>query len=180
MQRLQDTGLQADLKKCKFGVKYTKYLDFIIITDSIEVDPEKVSAVVNWTAPTTVKGVQSFLGFCNFYRRFIKDYRQIAKLLIQLTKTNVPFVFNKLCWEAFKELKLQLTSVPVLHHYSPEYKSMIKTDASDSMIAGILLQLHPDKEWHLVAYFLKTIAPAKYNYKIHNKEILAIVRSLAK
>ena len=57
LQRLRDAGLQADLKKCEFGVKRTKYLGFIITTDSIEVDPEKVSIVVNWTASTTVKGV---------------------------------------------------------------------------------------------------------------------------
>jgi Reverse transcriptase (RNA-dependent DNA polymerase)/RNase H-like domain found in reverse transcriptase/Retroviral aspartyl protease len=179
LQRLRDAGLQADLKKCEFGVKRTKYLGFIITTDGIEVDPEKVSAVVNWTAPTTVKGVQSFLGFCNFYRRFIQDYGRIAKPLIQLTKTDVPFVFDKLCWEAFEELKLRLTSAPVLHHYSPEYESMIETDASDGVIAGVLSQLHPDKEWYPVAYFSKTMAPAECNYEIHDKEMLAIVRSLA-
>ena len=88
-------------------------------------------------------------------------------------------MFNKLYQKAFKELKLWLTSAPVLHHYNPEYKSMIKTDTSDRVMAGILFQLHPNKEWHPVAYFLKTIVPAEYNYKIHNKEMLTIVRLLA-
>jgi hypothetical protein len=67
LRRLQDAGLQVDLKKCEFGVKRTKYLGFIITTDGIEVDPDKVAAVVNWKAPQNVRGIQSFLGFCNFY-----------------------------------------------------------------------------------------------------------------
>ena len=56
---------------------------------------------------------------------------------------------------------------------------MIETDTSDSVIAGVLSQLHPDKEWYPIAYFSKTIVPAEYNYEIHDKEMLAIVRSLA-
>ena len=94
LQRLQDADLQADIKKCKFSVKRTKYLGFIISTDGIEVNPEKISAVESWQSPKTVKGIQSFLGFCNFYRRFIHDYGKIVKPLVNLTKMNVPFSFN--------------------------------------------------------------------------------------
>jgi hypothetical protein len=71
LQRLRDAGLQTDIKKCEFGVTRTKYLGFIIPTDGIEVVPNKVSIVKNWGIPTTVRGIQSFLGSCNFYRRFI-------------------------------------------------------------------------------------------------------------
>jgi predicted oxidoreductase len=67
LQRLRDAGLQADIRKCEFGVTCTKYLGFIISTDSIEVDPEKTDVIRHWEEPRTVKGVQSFLGFCNFY-----------------------------------------------------------------------------------------------------------------
>jgi Reverse transcriptase (RNA-dependent DNA polymerase) len=67
VERLRDAGLQADLKKCEFGVTQTKYLGFIISTDGIQVDPEKVKVIADWRPPCTVKAVQSFLGFCNFY-----------------------------------------------------------------------------------------------------------------
>ena len=67
LERLRNAGLQIDLKKCEFHVTRTKYLGFIISTDGIEVDPDKISVVRNWKPPTTVKGVQSFLGFYNFY-----------------------------------------------------------------------------------------------------------------
>ncbi len=69
--RLRKAGLQADIKKTEFHVTRTKYLGFIISTQGIEVDPEKISAIDSWRYPTTVRGVQSWLGFCNFYRRFI-------------------------------------------------------------------------------------------------------------
>ena len=178
LQRLQDAGLQVDIKKCEFGVRKTKYLGFIISTDGIEVDPKKVSTVRNWKAPTIVRGIQSFLGFCNFYRRFIRNYGVIAKPLVQLTKTNVPFRFGKECWDAFEELKARLTSSEILRHYDLELQSMVETDASDGVIAGVLSQQHPDGQWYPVAYFSKTMAPAECNYGIHDKEMLAIVKSL--
>jgi hypothetical protein len=67
LERLRNAGLQVDIKKCEFGVKRTKYLGFIVTTEGIEVDSEKVEAIRNWKPPRTVKGIQSFLGFCNFY-----------------------------------------------------------------------------------------------------------------
>ena len=74
LQRLREAGLQASISKCEFHVTRTKYLGYILTTDGIEVDPEKTAAIRGWKKPTTVRGVQSFLGFCNFYRQFIKNY----------------------------------------------------------------------------------------------------------
>ena len=94
LQRLREAGLQADIKKSEFSVKRTKYLGFIISTDGVEADPEKTAAIDQWAPPRTVKGVQSFLGFCNFYRRFIKNYSRIARPLNRLTRKDQPFHFN--------------------------------------------------------------------------------------
>ena len=94
LQRLQDADLQADIKKCEFSVKRTKYLDFIISTDRIEVNSEKISAVESWHSLKTVKGIQLFLEFCNFYHCFIHDYEKIVKSLVNLTKMNIFFSFN--------------------------------------------------------------------------------------
>jgi hypothetical protein len=120
LQRLRDAGLQADIKKCEFNVTRTKYLGFIISMDGIKVDPEKVAVVKNWEAPKTIRGIQAFLGFCNFYRRFIRNYGIIAKPLMNLTRIDVPFSFNKAYWDAFEELKARLTSSDLLRYYDPE------------------------------------------------------------
>src|SRR5436305_11067879 len=100
--RLRKAGLQADIKKCEFNVTYTKYLGFVISTNGVEVDLEKVEAIRNWKQPTIVKGVQLFLGFCNFYRRFIRNYRRVAALLTQLTHKDYAFQFDQECVQAFE------------------------------------------------------------------------------
>ena len=146
LQRLQDADLQTDIKKCKFSMKRIKYLGFIISTDGIEVNSEKISAVESWQSPKTVKGIQLFLGFCNFYCRFIHDYRKIVKSLVNLIKINVPFFFNQVCTEVFQELKNKLTSVSLLQHYDMNLFTMVKTDVSDRVVAGILSQQHSDTE----------------------------------
>ena len=84
LKRLKDAGLQADIKKSEFAVKKTKFLGLIISTDGVRKDPDKVSAVQDWPVPQSLKGLQSFLGFCNFYRAFLKDYGRIVRPLTKL------------------------------------------------------------------------------------------------
>jgi hypothetical protein len=99
-------------------VKRTKYLGFIISTDGIQVNPEKVKVIAEWGYPRTVKGIQSFLGFCNFYQRFIWDYSRVAAPLTQLTRANHEFVFDEKCRQAFKALRALLINAPLLAHYN--------------------------------------------------------------
>jgi predicted aspartyl protease len=178
LQRLREAGLQASIKKCEFHVTRTKYLGFIVTTEGIEVDPEKTAVVLNWEVPTTVRGVQSFLGFCNFYRRFIKNYSRIARPLAQLTKKELPFLWNQQCQSAFDELKRRLVDSPVLRHYRPELPTKLETDASDGVVAGVLSQQATDGDWHPVAFYSKTMSAPEHNYEIHDKEMLAVIRAL--
>ena len=89
-----------------------------------------------------VKEVQSFLGFCNFYRRFIREYRRIARPLIRLTKKDTPFLFDENCRKAFQELKTRLISASILGHYDPTRQTMLELDALDGVVAGIYSQLN--------------------------------------
>lgn len=181
LERLRELGIEADIKKCEFHQRSTKFLGFIISDEGIKVDPEKVEAVTDWAAPTTVKGVQSFLGFCNFYRRFIKDYSRIARPLTNLTRKGVHFIFSDRCQKAFQKLKDRLVSAPILTHYQRDSPTRLETDASDGVVAAILSQLRTTSGqdvWHPVAYFSKTMLPAECNYPIHDKELLAITRAL--
>ncbi|ESZ92702.1 hypothetical protein SBOR_6914 [Sclerotinia borealis F-4128] len=158
LTRLRAAGLQVDLKKSEFDVTHTKYLGFIISTSGVEVDPDKVAVIHNWQYPATLKGIQSFLGFCNFYRRFISSYSVIASALVNLTRANVPFSFTKECMNSFDTLREQLTSAPLLQYYDYNLESMLETDTSDSVIAT-------------------TILPAELNYPVYNKELTAIVKA---
>ena len=117
--RLREAGLQADIKKSEFSVRRTKYLGFFISTEGIEVDPEKTETIRNWEPPTTVRGVQSFLGFCNFYRKFILNYGRIARPLTALTRKENPFFWDARCRAAFTELKDRLVDAPLLVHFNP-------------------------------------------------------------
>jgi len=177
LQRLREAGLQVNIKKSEFSVKRTKYLGFIISTDGIETNPEKTAAINQWAPPRTVKGVQSFLGFCNFYQRFIKNYSRIARPLNRLTRKDQPFHFNAICRQAFNKLKKRLVSAPLLTHFNPERPSILETNTSDGAIAGVFSQKQPDGEWHPIAYYSKTIIDAELNYHIYNKEMLAIISS---
>src|SRR5690606_20428536 len=169
LQRLRDAGLQASIRKCEFHVQRTKYLGFIITTEGIEVDPEKVATIAQWTVPTTVQGVLSFLGFCNFYRRFIRAYSRVAKPLYRLTKHDTPFEWSSQCQEAFDKLKAMLTSAPVLCRYDPARETRVETVASDEVIAGVLSQKLDDNCWHPVAFYSSSMSATERNYDIHDK-----------
>ncbi len=87
LERLGQAGLQMDPKKSEFAVKETKYLGFIIsVAEGIKVDPLKVQAIKEWQAPTSTKGVRSFIGFANFYRDFIPNFGRIAEPLLSIIK----------------------------------------------------------------------------------------------
>jgi transposase InsO family protein len=179
LKRLREAGLQVDIKKSEFQTTRTKYLGFIISTDGIETDPDKIQVVKNWNAPTTVRGVQGFLGFCNFYRRFIKEYGRIARPLNTLTRKGTPYKWTESCQEAFDQLKQAMLEAPILRYYDYELPTMVETDASNGVVAGVLSQQDLLTElWHPVAFFSKTMQPAELNYDIHDKEMLAIILSL--
>ena len=102
-----------------------------------------------------VKGIQSFFKFYNFYYQFICDYKVIAKPLIWLTWNNIPFAFNSNYKKVFKELKDQLIFFLILYYYDLDLESILETDASDRVIAGILSQLYLDGEQYPITFFKK-------------------------
>jgi len=67
LQALRGAGLQLDINKCKFYKIKVLYLGFIISTDSIQMDPKKIKAIVNWQELKNVKDIKAFIGFANFY-----------------------------------------------------------------------------------------------------------------
>ena len=177
LQRLREFGLQADITKCEFHVTAVKYLGLIVTTEGICMDPEKIQAIVEWQSPSCLKDLQAFLGFANFYRRFIKDYSKITVALTEATKKpkGQLFQWTEACEQAFEDLKRAFVSRPILMHFDYEKKTVVETDASNHVAAGVLSQYDDKGVLHPCAYFSKKFQPAQINYPIHDKELLAVI-----
>ena len=118
-----------------------------------------------------------FLGFANFYRKFIQDYSKLVLPLTQLTRKGQLFVWSEEADMAFKNLKKAFTSAPILAHVDPEKPFIIEADASDFALGSILSQQGNDEKLHPVAFHSRKFDVAEINYEIHDKELLAIVDS---
>jgi hypothetical protein len=176
LEALSRAGLHLKPEKCEFFKTEVKYLGLIVSRDCTKMDPKKVSTVRDWETPHNLKDVQAFLGFANFYRRFIKDYSKVVSPMTALTKKDVAFMWSPACQSAFDKLKEAFTSAPVLRHFDPDRQIVVETDASDYVSAGILSQYDEEGVLHPVAFFSKKHSPAECNYEIYDKELMAIVR----
>ncbi|KAG0158853.1 hypothetical protein PDIDSM_6373 [Penicillium digitatum] len=159
LQRLREAGLFAKLSKCEFCVSETKFLGIIIGEDGIRMDPDKIETIVNWKTPTCLTDVQAFIGFGNFYRRFIRDFSKVIAPLL-----------------SFEALKKAFTSAPVLKAFDWSKEIVLETDASDFVSAGVLSQYDDAGILHPIAFFSKKHSAAECNYEIYDKELLAIIR----
>ena len=177
LQRLREAGLQADISKCEFHVTEVNYLGLIIGINGIRMDPKKIRTIVDWERPECIKDVQAFIGFANFYRRFIKDFSKLVTPLIKTIRKDVAFSWSSDCQKAFDLLKNAFTSAPILAHFDYEKESIVETDASDNVSAGILSQYGDDGLLHPVAFFSKKHTAQEINYEIYDKELLAIIRA---
>ena len=177
LAKLQAAGLQIDITKCDFYVQEVKYLGLIVSTSGIKMDPAKISAIVDWPTLRSVKDVQAFLGFANFYRRFIYGFSRIVRPLHRLTRKDVNFEWTAKCQEAFDKLKTAFITAPILAHFDPDLECIIETDASDFVTAGVMSQRGPDGILRPVAFFSQKHSPAECNYEIYDKELLAIIRA---
>jgi len=119
--------------------------------------------------------VQSFLGFANFYRWFIKGFSKIVKLLTDLTKKGIKWTWTPSCQDAFDKLKEIFTRGPILTHFDDTRPTKLETDASDFALGAVLSQLYEDEKWHPVAFHSRKFSPAEINYEVHDKKMTAIV-----
>ena len=176
--RLGNAGLQIDINKSEFYTKKTKYLGLIISTDGMSMDPEKVQVIQAWKDPTSVKELQQFLGFANFYRRFIQGYSAVVSPMTQLLRKEVPWSWGPDQTAAFGALKTAFTTAPVLAYYDYNKRTVVETDASNWASGGVLSQADADGKLRPVAFFSAKHSAPECNYEIYDKELLAIVKAL--
>jgi len=134
-----------------------------------------VEEIRAWSTPEKVVDVQSFMGFANFYRQFIKGFSKIAKPLTDLTKKGMQWMWTPSCQDAFDKLKERFTTGPILTHFDDTRQTKLETGASDFALGDVLSQLCVDEKWHPVAFHSRKFSPAEINYDIHDKEMAAIM-----
>ena len=175
LEHLQTHQLAIAPDKCEWYRSRVNFLGYIISPEGVEMDQEKIRTVVEWEAPDSVKGVQSFLGFANFYRRFIEGYSELTRSLTDLTKKSEKFFWSDTCecGRAFEELKQRFTSAPILRYYDPELPCIIECDASDFAIGAVLSQKFKDR-LHPIAFHSHKMHMHEINYEIHKKKLLAM------
>ena len=169
--------LQAD--KCKFERTKIEYLGLVISEGHIEMDPVKVAGVAEWPIPKNKKEVQQFLGFTNFYKRFIRDFLHHAHPLFDLTGAKAPWKWGSDQQDSFDRLRASLTSTLVLTFAEDSKPFRVEADSSDFAMGAILSQLlDNDGKWHPIAFYSKSLNAVERNYEIHDKEMLAIIHAL--
>jgi Reverse transcriptase (RNA-dependent DNA polymerase) len=114
LEKAQEYNLYFEAKKCEFRKLKIEYLGLVVEEGKLAMDPTKLKGILDWPAPKTVKKVQSFIGFGNFYHRFVKGFFHLAHPLHDLLKKDKKFVWTEECQESFNQLKKQFTEEPVL------------------------------------------------------------------
>lgn len=177
LNKIKAANLRLSPKKCSFFKKEVKYLGHIVSSKGIQTDPDKIKAIEDWPKMQNKKEVRSFLGLCSYYRRFIKNFSDIAKPLNRLTEEKSQFIWNKECEAAFKELKRRLCNTPILGYPDTTNEFIVDTDASNCGIGGVLSQRKGQQEI-VIAYFSKSLSKPERNYCVTRKELLAVVKTL--
>ncbi len=173
---LRKNKLSLKAEKCEFETLEMEYLGVIISEGSIRMDPVKIAGIAAWPVPTKKVQLQSFLGFTNFYRCFIKGYSKVVKPMTQLTG-NDPWKWGKAQQDAFEELKRLLAEEVVLAIPTENGKFRVEADASEGAIGAVLSQ-EQDGKWRPVVFLSKSLTVTERNYKIYDKELLAIMLAL--
>ncbi|KAK3084626.1 hypothetical protein FSP39_016530 [Pinctada imbricata] len=176
--KLREAKLTLQPTKCNFACSEVKYLGHIIGKDGIRVDPDKTQAIDSFPTPKSVKQVKSFLGVCNYYRKFIQGYAKMVTPLTSLTRKDTKFQWGPDQHHAFIALKQKLTSAPILVYPDFQKQFIISTDASDTAIGYVLGQKDIEGREHVIAYGGRQLHRDEKKWHISEKEGLSLVEAV--
>ena len=155
LQVLRDHKLFAKVQKCEFNKEKMTFVGYMVSPANIGMDPAKVTSILDWLVPTPVKGVQSFLGFANFFKKIIHDYSYLAKPSTTLTTKAVKFTWSVAADATFKSLQQAFTIAPILQHFQPDLPITAEADASDFALGCILSQPSFAEDLHPICFYTK-------------------------
>ncbi|UYV74341.1 K02A2.6-like [Cordylochernes scorpioides] len=170
----REANLKLNNKKCQFAFEELEILGHITNQHGIKPAEHNIKAIRDFPRPKKIKEIQSFLGMCSYYRKFIKGFSKIADPLTSLIKKNVPFTWTENQEKAFQTLKVALINPPILGHFDPNAITYIHTDASNIGLGATLVQKFGDKE-KVISYLSRTLSKPEQNYSTTEKECLAVV-----
>ena len=131
LKKLIDVDLQMNIEKCEFYVQKINFLNVFLFTESIRINFLKIQIILAWTTPTCLKKIQAFIDFYNFYRRFIRNFFKIVRLMLKLTQKDTFFNWSEICQKFFKLLKKTIIQISILRHFDKLKKVILKIDSSD-------------------------------------------------
>jgi hypothetical protein len=173
LTRLREHQLYAKFSKCVFWLEEIQFLGHVLSANGTAVDPSKVKDTLEWNSPTTMHQVRSFLGLAGYYRRFIPDFSKIVKPITGLLKNDTKFDWSSKCNKAFEQLKVLLTTAPVLAQPDIEKPFDVYCDASGSGLGCVLMQ-----EGRVIAYASRQLCRHEEHYPTHDLELAAVVHAL--
>ena len=175
LDRPQIAGLRAKSSKCKFAVPSLKYLGHVVSGDGIKVDIHKIDKLQDWPLPTTVKQLQSFLGFANYYRAFVPQISQICQPLYQLAKKGAVWDWTPRCATAFHAVVESLVNTVMLHHYEDGRPLIVSCDASKYGLGAVLEMVQENGNRVPLMFASRLLNLAEQNYSNTEREGLAVV-----
>ncbi|XP_061191756.1 uncharacterized protein LOC133199998 [Saccostrea echinata] len=172
--RFRKFGLKLKPKKCSLFQEEVVFLGHVVSKDGVRANPLLIQDVQRWPIPRSFKELQAFLGLTNYYRRFVKGYADIARPLHNLTRKGVQYQWGEEQATAFEELKIALTSAPVLAYPLAEGTMILDTDASNFSIGAVLSQEQDGVE-KVISFSSRRLGPVQERYCVTRRELLAVV-----
>ena len=174
LERIKESGLKLNKKKCEFGIREIKYVGHIFSDKGLCIDPSKVEAIRNMPVPQTVAEVHRFLGMVAYLGKFIPNLSSNTAELRKLLETKENWNWTDQHTKQFRNLQQLVSQSPVLKYFNQELPTKVSVDASKSGLGAVLLQAQDDI-WCPVAYASRALTKAEQNYSQIEKETLAVV-----
>ena len=175
--KLRAAGLKLKPKNCDLFQTQLNYLCHVLDKTGIRASPKKLEAVRDWERPKTVTQVRSFTAFCNYYRKFVEIFAEVAKPLYRLTSKGVEFTWGEEHEDAFQLLKMRLLQAPILAFPSFCHPFVIDTGASETALGAVLSQII-DGEERPIAFESRVLSKTEVNYATTKREALGIVQAM--
>ncbi|CAO4370898.1 unnamed protein product [Caenorhabditis nigoni] len=174
LEKIAEIGFKIKIEKCKFAQPEVTFLGLLVGRHGVKPNPTKVKSIQEFPVPKSPTGVRGFLGMTNYFRRFIKQYAEIAAPLHDLTKKDQKFIWKTVHQSAFEKLKEALCSSPVLQPPRPGRPFVIESDASSIAVGAMLLQAGDDGELHPIAYDSRKLTETERKYPPIETEALGL------